>query len=249
MEMAEQQGSGSRPAAPVDWPALAGRLAALGSIAGDAAHRFNNLCAVIEGTLELLQADPAGSLTAQRLERLREAATRAQALAEGMVALARSQSGNTTRFDLGAWLMAGRDWLQPLVGATTTLALEIPPSQVRVLGDPDSLRVALTALMLNASAAVGSGGHVGLKLARRHREDRAMLILSVIDDGPGMAPAIAARAPEPFFTTRPPAAGLGLVVAQSYASRWGGHLDLSSSPGRGTVASLWLAESPELTLP
>ncbi|MDA8050561.1 MAG: ATP-binding protein [Rhodospirillales bacterium] len=247
--MAEREQPGSRMRDAAEWRALAGRLAALSSISGEAAHRLNNFRAVIDGTLALLSADAASPLSKQRLQRLREAAAGAEALAEAIVSIARSRPGGDLRFDLAGWLVAARSWMQPLLDEGTTLTIEVPPTPAPLVGDPDALRTALTALLLNARAAVGSAGHVGVRLERLQREGRAMLMLSVTDDGPGMAPVVAARAREPFFTTRPPAAGLGLSVAEAYVSRCGGYLDLLSDPQRGTIVSLWLGKAEGTCLP
>lgn len=221
-----------------DWPTLAGRLAALGSIAGEAAHRFNNLRAVIEGTIELLPAEPVGSHVLPRLERIMEAAAGARALAVALVGIARSESPGETLLDLGAWLLAARPWLTVLLRPDNRLTIEVPPAPVRLFSNPDQLRAALTALVLNAAAALGPTGQLGIRLEVDQPEQA--VLLTVTDNGAGMAPGVAARAREPFFTTRPPAAGLGLTVAEAFAHRYRGRLDLSSNPGEGTRVSLWL---------
>ncbi|MGH7117941.1 MAG: sensor histidine kinase [Acetobacteraceae bacterium] len=219
------------------------RLAALGTIAADAAHRLNNLRAVIEGTLELIAADPAGPRLAQRLERIREAALRTQAFAEGLIAVAHASPGaDERRIDLGAWLSAARPWLLELLGEGGKLAIEIPARTVWFRCDPGQLRLALTALVLNAAAALGPAGTVCIRVESQPVEARAGVLLSVADDGTGMPPEVAARAREPFFTTRPGAAGLGLTTAEAFANRNGGRLGLASSPGRGTTVSLFLVE-------
>jgi signal transduction histidine kinase len=71
---------------------------------------------------------------------------------------------------------------------------------------------------------------------------RAVLVLRVRDDGPGMSAAVRARATEPFFTTRQDrgAAGLGLSQTAALARRMGGSLRLVSEPGQGTEAVLRL---------
>jgi two-component system sensor histidine kinase RegB len=66
--------------------------------------------------------------------------------------------------------------------------------------------------------------------------------LEVADDGPGMSREVLIRATEPFFTTKPRGRGmgLGLFLAQSVAEQVGGRLELASSAGQGTRASLVL---------
>lgn len=68
------------------------------------------------------------------------------------------------------------------------------------------------------------------------------LRLAITDRGPGMPPAVLARANEPFFTTKAPGKGmgLGLFLASSVIERVGGSLRLESSSGGGTVATIVL---------
>jgi len=73
------------------------------------------------------------------------------------------------------------------------------------------------------------------------RQDATRLYIEVTDKGSGMAPDIAARAAEPFFTTKEPGKGLGLglFLAKSTAERFGGGLSLISEPGKGSKVTLF----------
>ena len=75
------------------------------------------------------------------------------------------------------------------------------------------------------------------------RQDATRLFIEVTDNGVGMAPDIAARAAEPFFTTKEPGKGmgLGLFLAKSIAERFGGGLSLISEPGKGSKVTLFFA--------
>ncbi|MBU2620530.1 MAG: sensor histidine kinase [Proteobacteria bacterium] len=75
------------------------------------------------------------------------------------------------------------------------------------------------------------------------RHDATRLHIEVTDNGAGMTPDIAARATEPFFTTKEPGKGLGLglFLAESIAERFGGGLSLISEPGKGSKVSLFFA--------
>ena len=59
--------------------------------------------------------------------------------------------------------------------------------------------------------------------------------VEVIDDGPGMAPELAARAFEPFFTTKPEGqgTGLGLSISQGIVKEHGGRITLATRAGGG----------------
>ena len=66
--------------------------------------------------------------------------------------------------------------------------------------------------------------------------------MEVIDRGRGMNPEEALRAGEPFFTTKPHGAGLGLglFLARAFAEQMGGTLQWQSVPGEGTSVVLEL---------
>ncbi|PWG73851.1 hybrid sensor histidine kinase/response regulator, partial [Enterococcus hirae] len=72
-------------------------------------------------------------------------------------------------------------------------------ARVLVLGDPGELEQVLLILIVNArDAADGPGLHIVVETALVDGE----VVLSVRDDGRGMPPEVAARAFEPFFSTK-----------------------------------------------
>jgi two-component system sensor histidine kinase RegB len=72
--------------------------------------------------------------------------------------------------------------------------------------------------------------------------DAERVTFRVTDDGPGMAEDVAARAREPFFTTKSQGRGLGLglFLADTIASQLGGELTIESVTERGTSVTLLL---------
>jgi CheY-like chemotaxis protein len=98
---------------------------------------------------------------------------------------------------------------------------------------------------MNARAAMPDGGE--LLIATENRTDLAAvggagICLSVTDVGTGMEPAVAQRAFEPFFTTRPKGQGTGLGLATAYGAVTdaGGIIELDSELGRGTTVRVCL---------
>lgn len=103
--------------------------------------------------------------------------------------------------------------------------------------DPVGVEQALANLVLNAiEAAPAQGGLVTLSLVAR--TDQA--VLTVEDNGPGVAAEIAERLFEPFETTKPRGMGLGLPLAKEIATRHGGKLTWRPLPTRGTRFELEL---------
>ncbi|MDE0903781.1 MAG: sensor histidine kinase [Planctomycetota bacterium] len=92
--------------------------------------------------------------------------------------------------------------------------------------EPTEVRQALRNLVLNALDMQPNGGQVIIHI---QQEDNS-IVFSVEDSGPGVAPDVAHRVFEPFFTTRAEGTGLGLALVRSIAELHGGHLQLDPNP-------------------
>ena len=98
-----------------------------------------------------------------------------------------------------------------------------------VEGNRSSLVHVFVNLLRNAAQAVAHGGCVSLAL----EPDGEAVKVSVEDDGSGMPPDVAARAFEPFFTTRPGVGiGLGLPIVQGIIERHHGKVALEGVEAR-----------------
>jgi signal transduction histidine kinase len=91
----------------------------------------------------------------------------------------------------------------------------------------DALEIVLAALLDNVVQHAGAGRAVAI--AARAESERVILTLS--DDGPGIAPGDAARLFEPFFTTARErgGTGLGLAIARAILTGAGGSVELAPS--------------------
>jgi len=61
-----------------------------------------------------------------------------------------------------------------------------------------------------------------------------------------MSPEVIARATDPFFTTKRDSGGtgLGLSISDTIVRDHGGRLEYRSTPGAGTVATIWIPCGP-----
>jgi signal transduction histidine kinase len=108
-------------------------------------------------------------------------------------------------------------------------------------------------LALNARDAMPRGGALRLEAAVEEfaapnpqgLAPGSYVRIRVTDGGEGMDAATLARAAEPFFTTKEvgQGSGLGLSMAHGFAAQSGGALRIESTPGQGTVVTLWLPEA------
>ncbi len=114
----------------------------------------------------------------------------------------------------------------------TGLEVDIQAGGVAAVIDEDTLASVLDHLMQNAIEAAGEDGHVALRQASVGGE----AVIEVEDDGPGMdAEFIRNQLFRPLDTAKPAGYGLGAYQARQLVREMGGRLEVSSTPGKGTV--------------
>ncbi|MDP3722360.1 MAG: ATP-binding protein [Candidatus Omnitrophota bacterium] len=107
-------------------------------------------------------------------------------------------------------------------------------SAAPILADPQQFKQVLLNLFLNSLQAMDGHGRLTIQTVRRD----TTLVLTVIDDGEGIAPEHLPHVFEPFFTTKDKGTGLGLAVVQGIVTEHGGRVTLDSRPGQGTRVTL-----------
>ena len=220
------------------------RMESVGRLTGGLAHDFNALLGVMTGALDMMlrQADDPA-----RVRRLGQAALAAGQRGEQLTRrlTAFSQGDDAPVFqtlDAGVLLRGMETRLRAMAGPEIDLMIEGPSEAAPARLDPVAFEGAVRALTQNAVEAVGSKGSVAVRLEALMEGG---LRLSVRDTGPGMDREMAARAVEPFFTTRDGAAGLGLSQAYAFARQSGGVLSIDEAPGGGAEVSITLPQPVE----
>lgn len=223
-----------------DRAARSAQVAALTGLAAGAAHELGtpiNTMVLAAGELERALAEralPAAILEDARL--IRDEGRRCRAVLDGL-----SEASGEAR---------GEGFAETRLGDIVEAALApLDRARVRVSGDLDAtaelpvaaLSTALRNLTRNALEA--SADPVALEVHAGAEE----VALQVVDRGEGMSPEVAARAVEPFFTTKPAGAGmgLGLFLVQALAEQLEGALEIDSRPGAGTTMTLRVPRAPD----
>jgi signal transduction histidine kinase len=113
---------------------------------------------------------------------------------------------------------------------SAAVAIELEAGLPRVRGFAGELNQIWGNLIDNALDAVPDGGRVEVE-AKREGE---RVVVSVIDNGPGIPAAIRESIFDPFFTTKPmgQGTGLGLDIARRLVRHNGGTIEVDSRPGR-----------------
>ena len=116
----------------------------------------------------------------------------------------------------------------------------------QIRGNSQRVEQVIVNLLLNASQALeGKGKEIAI--ATSFEPKRGMVLLSVQDQGRGIAAEDLPRLTDPFFTTKREegGTGLGLSVSAGIVKEHGGSLSFGSSPGQGTTVTLALPAAGE----
>jgi signal transduction histidine kinase len=117
-------------------------------------------------------------------------------------------------------------WLRALLADTTLPSpvkplLQVVPADLRIVTDPQRLRLILETLIRNATDALQDArGQLSVTVQHRGLE----IVLIVADNGPGIPAPIRPILFEPLASTKPSGLGLGLWIARQLAQQLGGSL-------------------------
>ena len=189
------------------------RLAVLGRIAAALAHEIRNPLGSIQGSIEMLQESPSLTDEDRRLcDIVRREARRLNDLVADMIDLSRPRAPNPEATDVAA---LAREVVALAAnaarGSDVAVRYEGPDEKTAVARcDGAQIRQVLWNLVRNAIQASSAASTVTVRVEIGDRD----VVLSVDDQGPGIADADRARIFEDFFTTRTQGAGIGLAVVR-----------------------------------
>ena len=206
----------------------------------DASHELRTPVTTMMAELEwaLLRDRSTGDYK-ESLDTCHRAGARMQSLIEGLLTLARADSGELPVRQLTVRLDALVDeavaLLRPLAQQRQVM-LRVSSSAQTIIGDPDRLRELLSNLLFNGVAYNRPNGCVTVDVQR----DGATVVLTVRDTGIGIDPDDLPRVFDRFYrgelarAREPAGAGLGLALVHWIVAAHGGTVDCMSEPGRST---------------
>jgi two-component system cell cycle sensor histidine kinase/response regulator CckA len=227
----------------------ANRFESLGLLAGGIAHDFNNLLTTILGGVSTAK----DNRDFNQLDAAEQACLAAKQLTRQLLTFAKGSGSHATR-----QVVAPADLLQNAVrlaaaGSPVVVKVEAAPELPPVEVDKGQILQVVQNLVLNSIQAmpVPSDGRVVVRaehvpLAEQEVAGLAAgryLRIDVQDNGSGVPPEILARVFDPFFTTKKTGTGLGLATVDSIVRRHGGRIGVQSTPGIGTLFSVFLPVS------
>ena len=216
------------------------RLAALGEMAAGVAHEIRNPLAAIGLYASLLEKD-LEDRPQQRdiVQRISVGVRNLESIVGDILAFAGGSQPHRRASRLGSIVESMVAQTAPQAQAVQ-VKIDVDPNlnDIEIYCDPIQMERALMNLVFNAIDACDRGGSVWIRLGPGG-DDQSRIRILVEDDGPGIAPEIAHRVFNPFFTTKETGTGLGLAIVHRIVEAHGGHIRVGCRAGGG--ASLEVA--------
>ncbi len=219
----------------------------------NASHELRTPLASLKGFIETLQGAAKDDAAAREkfLAIMQAQAARMSRLIDDLLSLSliemREHVAPQGHVDLVAVAQSTVHSLAPLA-AEANITLTLRPDEgaasgaTTVVGERDELAQVVQNLAQNAIKYGRPGGKVEIALERRGRH----VVLSVVDDGIGIAPQHLPRLTERFYRVSAKdsrergGTGLGLAIVKHIVNRHGGELKVASTLGAGSTFSVWL---------
>ena len=247
----------------------ADKMASLGILVAGVAHEINNpnglillnmpiLREVYQDAEEVLEARfqhqgdfTLGGLPYSRmrdevphlLEEMQEGANRIKRIVEELKDFARQDTAAATEaVDVnGVAQTAVRLTESSLRSATKRFTARYAAALPPILGSAQRIEQVVVNLILNACQALPDMERA-ITLTTNHDQGTGAVVLTLADEGLGIAPEHIAHLTDPFFTTRRESGGtgLGLSVSATIVKEHNGTLEFDSTPGSGTTVTLTL---------
>ena len=227
------------------------RLDSLGQLIGGISHDFNNLLTVVAGSADMITTTTAeGSPQHQLARDIMAAVATGRTLTHQLLAFGRSEGNRPEIIPIPDLLTDVQSLFSRTLGEHIGLDLAFGPDVWPVRAERGPLEQALVNLAANARDAMLHGGMLRVAASNETVESGGRRVhLVITDTGVGMDAETRRRALEPFFTTRPTAAGLGLATAAGIVEGFGGHIELESEPRMGTTVHLYLPAAEDRPQP
>ncbi|MCD6282092.1 PAS domain-containing protein [bacterium] len=212
------------------------RSESVAMLARGVAHEFNNIFAAIKGIASLLQSEAdSDSSTAAYLQKVNGLIDRGVKLITNLTSYARLHEPRVSKLIVQDFFDDFASLIEFVVPKDVKLELSLE-AEGSVEADPNSLRQALFNIVQNSFEAMADTEKKLIRLevsavapgdlpggAFRFSTPSVMLV-SILDSGPGIPADLAASIFEPYFSTKDPqsSSGLGLNVTQQIIRRLGG---------------------------
>jgi PAS domain S-box-containing protein len=222
------------------------RLATLGQVAAGIAHEIRNPLVGIGSTAALLrdEFEPSDEKRAD-LDIILNETRRLDRIVNQIIDYARPRDLVPTTWPVDGIIEDVLKLLDTRLESQLIRVIRSCPARLAADADRDQIKQVLLNLCHNSLDAMPHSGELRLGAGKSARGGHAGIFIEVADTGSGISQKHLAQVFQPFFTTgKQHGTGLGLAICRNIAEAHGGDIALTSEPGHGTTARLWLPLRP-----
>ena len=222
------------------------RLATLGQVAAGIAHEIRNPLVGIGSTAALLrdEFEPSDEKRTD-LDIILDETRRLDRIVNQIIDYARPRELVPTQWPVDGVVEEVLKLLDTRLESQRVRVARSCPTALTAHADRDQIKQVLLNLCQNSVDAMPSGGDLRISAGQAARAGHAGMYIEVSDTGSGISPKNLAQVFQPFFTTgKQHGTGLGLAICRNIAEAHAGDIVLTSEPGSGTTARLWLPLRP-----
>jgi two-component system, NtrC family, sensor histidine kinase PilS len=220
------------------------RLAAVGEMAAGIAHEIRNPLASMSGSIQILRHElPLTEEQSQLMDIVLRESERLNNTIRSFLDYARPQRQAASRMDVRQVIIETATLLQnsPELHETHHLQVDVPQEPVWCVADQAQIRQITWNLATNGLRAMPDGGTLMLAATIDNTSaDASLVVITVRDEGVGIAPADLDGILQPFRGGFARGTGLGLSIVHRIVSDYGGELQVTSQPGEGTTVTVKL---------
>jgi signal transduction histidine kinase len=215
------------------------KLAALGQLAAGIAHEIRNPLTSINILIHSLTDHlPDESAHREDLKVIEEEINRINEIVDQFLRFAKPAPPLLKKAEVFPIFEETLQLLRPQIEKQRIAVQKEFESLHPILTDREQMKQAILNLLLNAVQAMPKGGH--LILRGQISEDGQFAKLSIQDSGVGIPGEEIGKLFDPFFSTKEGGIGLGLSIAHRIIDQHHGKIEVESTPGKGTVFTVWL---------
>ncbi|HKT34499.1 MAG TPA: ATP-binding protein [Nitrospira sp.] len=223
------------------------RLATLGQVAAGIAHEIRNPLVGIGSTAALLrdEFDPVDEKRAD-LDIILNETRRLDRIVSQIIDYARPRDLVPTMWPVEGIIDEVLKLLDTRLETQNINVVRSCVPNLSAYADRDQIKQVLLNLCHNSLDAMPRGGDLRIGGGQTAHGGNAGVFIEVADTGAGISQKHLAQVFQPFFTTgKQHGTGLGLAICRNIAEAHGGDITLTSEPGNGTTARLWLPLQPD----
>jgi two-component system, NtrC family, sensor kinase len=209
------------------------KLSALGRMAAGIAHEINNpLAGILLFSTNMIKKVPKEGPVREGLEIIIQETLRCKDIIQDLLEFSREQEPTKVQSDINRLIqkainLLGNEFRLSHIQLKVDLFEQLP----KVLVDENQIEQVCVNLILNALQATEEQGMITIRSYLS--PDLKNVCIGVSDTGCGIPPENITKIFEPFFSTKPKGTGLGLAVIFGIVQKHGGHINVSSLPGKG----------------